>query len=98
MAANGGQGCIRARYLGDRKIQIGDEAPITLEDTEDTVIQALVELQSTGKAGLVERSGIEGAPRVLKRICDKHKELKHHITLPRRRGKGGCRTSIQPAD
>jgi len=43
-------------YLGDGRLRIGSDT-ITLEDTEDTVVRALVELQSASKGNLEQHSG-----------------------------------------
>jgi len=85
-----------ARYLGEGKCQVGVEAPFQLEESEASVLQALIELGGTAKKpALINRSGVDDAPRVLRRIRKNCPQLAPYITLPGGKGRGGYRTSIR---
>lgn len=88
-----------AVYIGDKKCQVDNDPPITLEEGEDTVLVALIELGgSASKSQLSVHSGRSDAHKVLKRIAEKHATLAAHITLPGKRGAGGYRTTIHVKD
>jgi len=77
-------------------VMIGDEQ-LKLEGSEADVLEALVVLQAATTADLIERSGRgDSAPRVLRKIYSKHTILQPFITLPKRKGQGGYRTTIRP--
>lgn len=83
-------------YLGEARYQCGDTI-VQLEHTENLVLSKLV------KQGAAKKSELEDvsphAIRILKRIKRKeaYAALAPHIILPGGKGKGGYRTTIEPA-
>lgn len=86
----------RAEFLGEGRYQVG-ETVLTLGSAQAKVLESLVELRTASKQRLVDVSGTDDAPRVLKTIRTNHPELARFIQLPGRKGAGGYRTSIVDA-
>jgi hypothetical protein len=81
-----------AVWLGNRQIQIGRDAPLTLPEQYATVLECLVESRSADSEQL-ERSG--GGPKKLREMLKKFPQLKQFVILPGGKGKGGYRTTIR---
>jgi hypothetical protein len=79
--------------LGGGRILIDGEV-MALTRNAANVIEALVELRAAPKDELIRRSGVDDAPRVLRRIREKFPVLKPYLTMPGGPGKGGYRTTI----
>lgn len=85
-----------ARYLGDGRYQVGDDAPLKLQESENHVLASLIDLGgSASKPELVLQTGKDDAPRVLRSIKEKYRRLAKFIFLPGGKGKGGYRTTIR---
>ena len=81
-------------YLGGGRLRMGTEV-VVFEGQESFVLEALVELQAATKMQLEVKSGVSDAVRILKGIVRKHPALSAYVTMAKRRGTGGYRTSIQ---
>ena len=81
------------RWLGNQRIAIGSEI-FTLTPNEAAVIEVLVKLRATDTTALVDNSGVDDAPRVLRKLVTKYPRLEPSITLPGAKGKGGYSTLI----
>jgi len=83
-----------ATYLGNGVVRVGDKQ-LTLDGREGYVLEGLLNLGSTAKKdALVNESGCDDAPAILKRIQQKHPTLAPLITRPGGKGRGGYRTTI----
>jgi len=81
--------------LGSGKYRFGQAAAVKVTDTEDTVLQAMLELGGVAsKDELCDRSGKADAPRVLTSLRKKYVEVASLITLPGKKGTGGYRVRI----
>jgi hypothetical protein len=87
---------VKASWIGDGKVQIGDDT-ITLESQLADVLQALVELRSATMPELQTKSGRDEPDKLLKKLVKKFPALKPFIRFPGGRGKGGYSTTIQLA-
>jgi hypothetical protein len=83
------------RSMGNRCYRIGEEQPVLLTETEDTVLQAFLKSPALEKRDLIRESGYNDAPRILAHIREKHKSFRPAISLPKRKGKGGYRVNIR---
>ena len=86
--------------LGGRRYRIGTHSPFTVEENEDTVLQALLEApdHTLDKPGLISAAGIENAPTVLSRLRRKYGGiLAPAIRCPGHRGGGGYHVAIEAA-
>jgi hypothetical protein len=95
-----GEGAQIIISLGEKKYRIGAHPPVHLEDNEDSVLQALLEAPGNllDKKGLINKSGIDDAPRVLGRITRKHDRIfATAIRCPGKRGAGGYHANIRAA-
>jgi hypothetical protein len=86
--------------LGDRRYRVGTRRPVTLEENEDNVLQAL--LDATGhaldKTELQNAAGFNDAPRVLGRLRRKYDGIfGPAIRCPKKRGQGGYHVDIRDA-
>ncbi|HUE72073.1 MAG TPA: hypothetical protein VMP01_14400 [Pirellulaceae bacterium] len=90
-------GTVQAVYLGDGKIQIGDET-IVITEVQAEVLEGL--LSAKGKAcnkkELRKLSGVPFAERRLAEMVKANPVLERDglVKLPKGRGKGGYRTTI----
>ena len=82
------------RYLGDCRLRIAGKT-VTLTAREDSVLAALVSLQSASKQALEETSGYGDAVRVLRGLVNKYHKLKKWITFPGKKGHGGYQTTVR---
>jgi hypothetical protein len=83
--------------LGGGRYQVGTHPPVTLEENEDNVFQALLEApgNTLDKPALIRNSGVDDAPRVLGRLRRKHAgTFATAIQCPGARGRGGYRVNI----
>src|SRR5262249_22074748 len=85
--------------LGDRNYRVGDETTV-LEDAEDSVLQPFFrdvkkkpKWVGLDKEQLVQESGHDNAPRILKRLENKP-PLFGSIRCPGKRGQGGYRVYV----
>jgi hypothetical protein len=77
-------------YCGGRQYSIGDYEPITLTETEDMVLKGFLgdppktpALRTMNKPTLCTRSGVEHAPRILKKLRSKYDaRFESAISLP----------------
>ena len=84
-----------AVWLGDGRVKIGDEPPITLEGQLADAVQGLVELGSATGPMLDKKVNRADCDKLLHQAVKKFPALAPYITFPGRRGKGGYRTTIQ---
>jgi HEAT repeat protein len=86
-----------ARYLGNRRCQVGDEPPFVIGEKEAKVLEALVELRAAEEPELIEKSRDDDAARRLRRIRKNFPQLAAHIVCPVKKGRGGYSTTIRRA-
>jgi hypothetical protein len=85
---------------GNQRYSVGDGRIIPVEDNEDSVLQALLEAPGNrlDKQALIDNSGCERAPTILKGLTLKHEGcFAAAIYLPGRRGQGGYHANIRHA-
>ena len=82
-----------AEFLGSGRYRVVGEE-LCFEGQQAKALAALVQLRSATKQSLVDKSGVEDAPRVLRMICKKFPQLAPFIRLPGKKGAGGYSTSI----
>ena len=82
-----------AVYLGNGLIEVGHEQ-LRLTDSQNDVIQALVELGAAGLTELGSKSGRESPQKTLKAVIARYPALAPHIKLPGGKSKGGYSTTI----
>jgi hypothetical protein len=88
-----------AYRVGNKRYQVGDQAPIMLGEAEDHVLRSLIDLGGAAtKSQLYGQTGKDDCPRILKKIREKHAALAPHIILPGGKGQGGYRTTIRAAE
>jgi hypothetical protein len=96
----GGQESSTIVSLGDLAYQVGTRRPVTLTENEDNVLQAmlLAPNHTLDKPALLSTSGVNGAPRVLKRLREKYGGIfGPAIRCPKKKGEGGYHADIRDA-
>jgi hypothetical protein len=84
-----------ARYLGNRKVQVDDGAPITLSESFDHVLRSLIDAgESADTATMIRLTGKDDFAQILKTIGRRHPELAALIICPGGKNRGGYRTTI----
>lgn len=82
--------------LGERQYRVGNALPVTLEENEDSVLQAFLEQASMNGPTLISKAGFDDAPRVLRNLRKKYGGIfSANITLPSKKGQGGYRVAIR---
>jgi hypothetical protein len=84
----------KAVWLGHGKVQIGEDAPLQLEQQFADVLQALVEAKAAIASYLAKHSGRDCPGKILKRLVKRHSALAPFISFPGKRSNGGYKTTI----
>jgi hypothetical protein len=84
-------------YLGEHCYQVEGHPPRKLTDAEDNVMVGFLEKPVMDQAEMIDKSGQDTAPRILKHIKDKYPEMAPAIHLPRAGRRGGYSVWIRHA-
>jgi hypothetical protein len=86
-------------FHSTRQYSIGGGPIYLVNETEDNVLQAFRESPVFDEPELIETSGVDHAPKVLRRLKGKYnKEFACAIETPRRKASGGFRVNIRRND
>lgn len=71
------------------------KTPVLVDDTEDNVLQSFLDLPAMSESTLIEKSGVQHASKVLKRLAMKYDgRLARFISLPGKKCAGGYSVRI----
>ncbi len=83
---------------GNRQYSMAGHTLLTVDDNEDSVLQAFLTQPSMNHPTLIQLAGFDCAPRVLKGLTEKYNAVfALAVRLPRRKGAGGYTVAIQRA-